>query len=1011
MRKIITCIFLLFVINTVLPVNAQWNIETQLNNAVVSFPLDQQKPVMCSDGAGGTIIAYYSKASVGFYEVFVQRLNSEGTALWNVGNGGVALFDVTNNDDDVAIGNAGLDIMPDGAGGAFIVYTKKQPLVPFDPSNIHLARVNSAGVVSWNITILGSDVNNSPQLNPKVVSDGASGCIVVWQDGRTGTANVYDIYAQRVNSAGVAQWGGGATVNAAVNSQELPQAVPDGTNGVIVTWRDFRSGTNYDLYAQRLNNLGTRIWTVSGEVVSTAVANQNIPKIVLANSTEVIIAWQDFRSGTNTDIYAQKLAISNGAAGWTANGVQLTTDQANNQNIEGLIADGSGGAFFNFIQAPIGAPDATTNDLHLTHVDNTGALVAGWAAASGNVVCNAALRQGLSSVTQDGSGGCILAWSDERDGTGGNEKIFSQRFNGAGVAQWAANGVLVSNAPGEKSETAIISDGCISIICWEDYKAGGTAVADIYASSLKCDGTMNSNNFQFRSANTGNWTAAASWEMFNGSSWVTATRAPNNNDGTVTIRNGNTITINSDMSIDNVVIDAGSALTISIASLVITNGQAADDILCNGTLTIGSGFISGAGKITINGTLNWQQGFLETPVQVNSGGILNKTNNLVFLGNTLDLNTGAVMNWSAGSIELDNGTINNSGSIIVSAFLLLAGPSGINAFNNLSGGTFSVASSSRITFGVPVNNQGILKGTGLYEFSGNAATLSGNGSIAPGNSPGIVSFDMSGTTAEIFNNSGKLEIEMQSGSGPGTGHDELLIFDNVNLVLRGNLTVTETGTVPDGTYTIINFSSGTISGSFTPNLPSGYTVQVSGNLVQLVKNSSTAPLRFVSFIAKKQNSKALLEWVTENEENTSHFDIERSKDGRNFEKIGMVSSFNTPGSHGYRFTDMQPAKGMNYYRLRQVDIDARSAYSKTARVNFDSKYSIVISPNPASDKITIDGAEDFKIVQFVNMEGKLVKQFTISDSRQYAVTDLPAGVYILKLMNDEEAITQKFIKQ
>ena len=82
----------------------------------------------------------------------------------------------------------------------------------------------------------------SDQVYPTIVSDGAGGAIVTWVDYRNGTA---DIYAQRVNAAGAPQWtADGVALCTAASDQSSPTIVSDGAGGAIVTWEDSRSGTS-----------------------------------------------------------------------------------------------------------------------------------------------------------------------------------------------------------------------------------------------------------------------------------------------------------------------------------------------------------------------------------------------------------------------------------------------------------------------------------------------------------------------------------------------------------------------------------------------------------------------------------------------------------------------------------------------------------------------------------------------------------------------------------------------
>jgi predicted phage tail protein len=108
------------------------------------------------------------------------------------------------------------------------------------------------------------------------------------------------------------------------------------------------------------------------------------------------------------------------------------------------------------------------------------------------------------------------------------------------------------------------------------------------------------------------------------------------------------------------------------------------------------------------------------------------------------------------------------------------------------------------------------------------------------------------------------------------------------------------------------------------------------------------PLRFIEFTAVPNGKDVLLKWITEAEQNTSHFDVEFSTDGAGFTAIGKVNSANTGGEHRYEFTHQSPPGNTLYYRIRQVDLDGRYQYSKVIRVNLiTATTTITLSPNPA----------------------------------------------------------------
>ena len=99
----------------------------------------------------------------------------------------------------------------------------------------------------------------------------------------------------------------GTALCTATASQINPTIALDGSGGAIVTWWDYRSGSNTDVYVQRVNASGAVQWTANGVVLCTATENQQYPTIVSDGSGGAIVTWQDYRSGSNYDIYAQSI--------------------------------------------------------------------------------------------------------------------------------------------------------------------------------------------------------------------------------------------------------------------------------------------------------------------------------------------------------------------------------------------------------------------------------------------------------------------------------------------------------------------------------------------------------------------------------------------------------------------------------------------------------------------------------------------------------------------------------
>src|SRR5678816_501231 len=149
----------------------------------------------------------------------------------------------------------------------------------FNP-DIYAARFNSNGVALWTTDGVPICVQLFTQFTPRIVSDNNGGAIISWQDQRSGGS--FDVYAQRINSAGVTQWtANGVAVVSGSGNQAAPVVASDGTGGAIIAWYDDRTPvTGQDLYVQRVNASGVTQWTLNGVLVCNAAGDQVNPQIV-----------------------------------------------------------------------------------------------------------------------------------------------------------------------------------------------------------------------------------------------------------------------------------------------------------------------------------------------------------------------------------------------------------------------------------------------------------------------------------------------------------------------------------------------------------------------------------------------------------------------------------------------------------------------------------------------------------------------------------------------------------
>lgn len=197
----------------------------------------------------------------------------------------------------------------------------------------------------------------------------------------------------------------------------------------------------------------------------------------------------------------------------------------------------------------------------------------------------------------------------------------------------------------------------------------------------------------------------------------------------------------------------------------------------------------------------------------------------------------------------------------------------------------------------------------------------------------------------------------------------------------------------------------------------GNTLTLTGQSTEYIlgRTTGTLPLRLLSFSAVKQSEKALLQWQTADEINTSHFEIERSNDGIIFRKIGLIHAADNSGTHYYNFTDHAPAQGVNYYRLKQVDKDARYTYSPIATVAFEKEVAMLtVFPNPAGNTITIKYTGNQQKIQLTvfDLAGRQVMSKELKDQSiwQADVSGLAKGTYTIRVNDGMKEWFGRFMK-
>ena len=255
-------------------------------------------PEIVTDGKGGAIITWMDTRG-SFFDIYAQQINSSGVVQWT--NNGIIICNAANSQSYPSI-------VSDNNGGAIVSWTDSRNSI--NSPDIYAQLVNSNGIIQWSYNGVAICTSFGDQNSPVMVSDGSGGAIIAWTDYRT-TANSADVYAQRINSTGIVQWAtNGVAISKEAYNQWLPNIISDGNGGAIITWEDKRLVSYSDIYTQHINFNGIVQWTTNGIPISTATNIQRNPVIVSDGNGGAIITWGDYRTGTSYDIYAQRINIT-----------------------------------------------------------------------------------------------------------------------------------------------------------------------------------------------------------------------------------------------------------------------------------------------------------------------------------------------------------------------------------------------------------------------------------------------------------------------------------------------------------------------------------------------------------------------------------------------------------------------------------------------------------------------------------------------------------------------------
>ena len=430
--------------------------------------------------------------------------------------------------------------------------------------------------------------------------------------------------------------------------------------------------------------------------------------------------------------------------------------------------------------------------------------------------------------------------------------------------------------------------------------------------------------------------------------------------GNITLSGATTINTTNQITLSGTITPYTENLTITGAnSLVLTNNTATINNLeiSAGTISAGSSTINLYGNFTNSGTFTANTSTVSLlgnisqviPSILYNNLTINNSNGTTLIGDATVLGT---LTLTAGNIDVDGHTLTvsaisggSSSSYILTKSAYNAGSSSgylkiLGVGNNVQT-LFPVGATTNSYTPCYLQNKGTSQDFKVRVFSG------------------VYDYGMSGS---IKSDSAKLVNK--------TWEITPIIQTNIQAKIKVQWNSSDEGSIFKTKRSAAYFSKNRhitgdnawIAQASDPVIGSGpYSIVTSGWITTFsnggVACDGALPIELRTFTVKKQGNNVSIDWTTMSETNNDHFTLERSTDGETWDVINICSGAgNSTQEHRYSFIDYDPSNGIDYYRLKQTDVDGAFTYSNIESVKFTNDYiSMQVYPTPAT-------ADEIKIV-------------------------------------------------
>ncbi len=455
---------------------AQWSNNAAVNNVICDLTGEQAIPKIATCPNGDTYIGYFSNET-GNYNVRLQRLDAQGNELW--ATDGIL---ISSNASDTWLTD--WDMTADVNNHCVMTWQD----IRNGNNNAYAYRIAPDGNFVWGANGIALSNNSEFNASPKVTCTAAGNAVFAWISGD-------NIIMQKINAAGVKQWGDNGITLSGTTALNWPQLMPVGTDDFIMKYFEDSGPPNAPtrhVFAQRYSATGSPVWA-SPAVISDAggiSAWTQIFPFINDGSDGFYIAWHDDRDNNQlASVWVQHINAS-GAVAFAANGIEATSQGGMNH-------------YYPYLAKPAGSDDVYVFWNEMNGLQSQKGIFGQKFTSTGTKQWGnngmSFIAVSATQVTPWGAGGTdtdVMVMYDEAT-SGTSSTLKAMRIAPDGSFLWPGNSVFVSSVASSKVHITMNDfQNNQWIVSWEDNR---NASADIYAQNLLLDGTLGYYDPQFGS--------------------------------------------------------------------------------------------------------------------------------------------------------------------------------------------------------------------------------------------------------------------------------------------------------------------------------------------------------------------------------------------------------------------------------------------------------------------------------------------------------------------------------